>query len=113
LTPARTAYFLNFAAQAFLFIGCTLPRTIFPANTSSPTIPAARPARRLSANAGCSGTVTVVFPRLFSVAICTAILRTTWRQVHRPEPVRIAEPQESVVQDVEHQPRLPSGHFAR
>jgi hypothetical protein len=39
-------------------------------------IPAVRAARRLSANTGCTGTVTVVLPRLFSVAICTAILRT-------------------------------------
>src|SRR5258708_31529743 len=43
-------------------------------------IPAARAARMLSANSGCTGTVTVVLPRLFSVAICTAILRTIWRR---------------------------------
>ena len=29
---------------------------------------------------GCTGTVTVVLPRLFSVAICTAILRTICRR---------------------------------
>src|SRR5258708_39785831 len=42
LTPAKTAYFLNFAAHAFLFIGMTRPRTHLPVNTSAPMIPAAR-----------------------------------------------------------------------
>src|SRR5260221_13429245 len=42
LTPAKTAYFLNFAAHVFLFIGMTRPRTHLQVNTSAPMIPAAR-----------------------------------------------------------------------
>src|ERR1700741_4688958 len=88
--PARIAYFLNFAAHAFFFIGSTRPFTILPVKTSAPRIPAARAARKLSENCGCTGTVTVVLPRLFSVAICTAILRTIWRRWGRPK--RCASP---------------------
>ncbi|MGC2084733.1 MAG: hypothetical protein WA702_15420 [Bradyrhizobium sp.] len=55
LKPASTAYFLNFIAQAFLF--STRPLTRLPVKTSAPIIPAARAARRLSANCGCTGTV--------------------------------------------------------
>jgi hypothetical protein len=44
LTPASPAYFLNFAAHAFLFIGKTRPRTILTVNISAPIVSAARPA---------------------------------------------------------------------
>ena len=62
LTPASTAYFLNFIAHAFLFIVSTRPLTRLPVKTSAPIIPAAGAARRLSANCGCTGTATVVLP---------------------------------------------------
>jgi hypothetical protein len=42
---------LNFAAQAFFFIGSTRPFKILPVKTSAPMIPAARAALRLSVKA--------------------------------------------------------------
>jgi hypothetical protein len=103
--PASTAYFLNFAAQAFLFIASTRPFTIFPVKTSGPMIPAARAARRL----GKFGMHRHRDGRIAAAFLSRNLhghLAHDLPQVRGPETIGVAQSQEGIVQNVEHQPRL-------